>query len=169
MLQGIIIGHLGADAECKSSNGKEFCSFRVANTNRWTDDSGVSHEETIWVDCVMNGKPNVLQYLKKGQQIYASGSLSARIYSSKKDRCMKAGLTINVRSVELLGGKSDEVPGSLYSDEDGHEIKVKKWYNAEELKRDKKGAEYIPLVSRSGDRYVADRNGWVYPYTESEE
>lgn len=168
MLQGIIIGHLGADAECKSANGREFCTVRVANTNKWTDDAGVAHEDTTWVDCVMSGKPNVLPYLKKGQQVYISGSLSVRVYSSKKDRCMKAGITINVRSIELLGGKADDVPSILY-DAEGKEVRVSKWYFADSCKRGFESEEYLPLMSRNNEKYVANRDGWVMPYKEPEE
>ena len=56
MFQSIVIGNLGADAEVKSMNGKEFTTFRVAHSQRWTDEQGQNHEQTQWIDCVMNGK-----------------------------------------------------------------------------------------------------------------
>ena len=65
MLQSTLIGHLGADAECKNANGKEFVTFRVANTDRWTDDAGQVHESTTWVDCIINGKPFRVQTSRK--------------------------------------------------------------------------------------------------------
>lgn len=169
MLQGFLIGYLGADAECKTSNGKEFTAFRIADSNKWTDDAGVQHEETTWVDCIMNGKPNVLPWLKKGQLVYVMGTQSLRVYSSKKDRCMKAGLTINVRSIELLGGKSDDVPSVLYGADGQTEYKVAKWYYSEQCKRAPNAEEWLPLMSRSQEKFIADRNGFVYPYKESEE
>ena len=169
MLQGFLIGHLGADAECKNANGKEFTTFRIADSSRWTDDAGVQHEDTTWIDCVMSGKPNVLPYLKKGQLVFVMGSQSLRVYSSKKDRCMKAGLTINVRSLELLGGKSDDVPSLLYGEDGKTEYKVTKWYYSEQCKRDKKAEEWMPLMSRNQQKFIADRNGFVYPYKEPEE
>lgn len=169
MLQIMCIGHLGGDAEVKNVNGKEFTTFRVAHTNKWTGDDGITHEEVTWVDCVMQGKPNVLQYLKRGQQIFCSGTMSLRVYSSKKDRCMKAGLTINVRSVELLGGKSDDIPSVLYNPTDNSEVRTNKWYNAVSLQRDDSQPEYIELVSRTGDKYRVDRNGWLTPVVETAE
>ena len=42
---------------------------------------------------------------------------------------MKAGLTIKVRNIELLGGFTDAVPSRLY-DKDGVQYDVKKYYNA---------------------------------------
>lgn len=166
MLTANCIGHLGSDAEVKTANGREFTTFRVANSNRWTDDAGNVHEDTQWIDCIMQGKPNVLPYLKRGQQVYVAGSCQTRIYSSKKDRCMKAGLTINVRSVELIGGKSDDIPAVLYNANTGEQIDVIKFYCATSLVRDASQPEYVPLVSRSQGQYVCDRNGWIQPFKE---
>lgn len=167
MLQTIAIGHIGGDAEVKNSNGKEFTTFRIAHTDRWTDEAGQVHETTTWIDCIMNGKPTIYEWLKKGQMVYVSGSCTLRIYSSAKDRCMKAGMTINVRTIELLGGKGDEVPSVLYDATTGAQVDVRKWFQAPSLVRDAKQPEYIPLVSRNQSRFVADRNGWIQPFTGS--
>lgn len=166
MLQATVIGHLGSDAEVKNVNGREFVAFRIANTDRWTDEAGQTHEETQWVDCTINGKPAVLPYLKRGQQVYVSGSAKSRVYSSAKDRCMKAGLSIAVRSIELLGGKSDDVPRVLYNANDGVQVDVVKYYCAPSLARDNSQPEWLPLVSRTQERYVADRAGWIQPYND---
>lgn len=169
MLQVTCIGHLGSDAEFKQSNGREFTTFRVAHTDRWTDDAGQVHETTTWVDCIINGKPNVIEYLRKGQMVFVSGSCTLRVYSSAKERCMKAGMQINVRQIELLGGKSDEIPSTLYNAATGEQVEVKKWYQVPALIRDKKQPEWLPLVSRSQGKFVADRNGWVSKYIEQEQ
>lgn len=166
MLQTSCIGHIGSDAEVKLSNGREFTTFRIAHTDKWTDDAGQVHESTTWVDCIMQGKPNVIEYLKKGQMVFVSGSTSLRVYSSAKERCMKAGMTINVRQVELLGGKTDEIPNILFDATTGVQLSVKKFYNIQELVRDNTQPEYMPLVSRSQERYIADRNGWVQKYMD---
>lgn len=161
MLQSTLIGHLGADAECKNANGKEFVTFRVANTDRWTDDAGQVHESTTWVDCIINGKPKVFDYLKKGQMIYATGSVSLRVYSSAVEKCMKAGLTINVQRIELLGGKSDDVPAKLYTESEGKEVMIMKYFFAPTLQREVTDPETVVLVSKRGEKYKVDRQGWV--------
>lgn len=168
MLQVTLIGHIGSDAEVKSSNGREFTTFRVAHSDRWTDDAGQVHEQTTWVDCIMNGKPNVVEWLKKGQMVFVTGSSTLRVYSSQKDRCMKAGMTINVRQVELLGGKSDEIPNVLFDANTGAQLQVQKWYNVASLVRDESQPEWYPLVSRSQERFIADRNGWVQKFVGEE-
>lgn len=162
MLQTICIGHIGADAETKNDNGREFTTFRIAHTERWTDANGTTHDETTWVDCVMNGKPTVVEYLKRGAQVFVMGTCRLRVYSSKKDRCMKAGITIAVRTVELIGSKADPVPAILYR-EDGQAVDVQKHFYCPELVRGDKEAESVVLTSRSQGRFVVNRNGWVTP------
>lgn len=161
MLQCTLIGHLGADAECKNANGKEFVTFRVANTDRWTDDAGQVHESTIWVDCIINGKPKVFDYLKKGQMIYVTGSVSLRVYSSAVEKCMKAGLTINVQRIELLGGKADDIPAKLYTESEGKEVMIMRYFFAPTLQREVTDPEKVVLVSKRGEKYFVDRQGWV--------
>lgn len=164
MLQGIAIGHIGGDAEVKNTNGKEFTTFRIAHTDKWTDENEQVHENTQWIDCVMNGKPAVIEWLKKGQMVYVSGSMNCRVYASAKDRCMKAGLTINVRQLELLGGKGDAIPNVLFDATNGVQVEVVKYYNVPSMVRDETQPELLPLVSRSQERFVADRNGWVQKF-----
>lgn len=168
MLQAIAIGHLGGDAECKSLNGREFTTFRIAHSNKWTDTDNVTHEETTWVDCIMQGKPNVLQYLKKGQQVYVNGSVSLRIYSSKKDRCMKAGMTINVRSVELLGGKNDEVPSIVYAKDENVGFQVTKCYWCQQLENDGLPGSITEVHSKSGELFEVNPAGFIRPKKAAE-
>lgn len=160
------IGHLGGDAELKTKDGKEFVTFRIAHADRWTDDAGNQHESTQWIDCVMNGRPAVLEYLKRGQQVFVSGNVSLRIYSSAKDRCMKPGVTINVRSLELLGGKTDEIPSVLYDASNGAQVDVKKYFGVPALVRKKTDAEFVTVVDRNQTPYLVDRAGWVTKFQE---
>lgn len=161
MLQSILIGYLGADAESKNANGKDFITFRVANTDKWTDGAGQVHENTTWVDCVINGRNALLPYLKKGQQVYVVGAVSLRVYSSAKDKCMKAGLTINVRQVELLGGKSDDFPSVLYSEDKTTQVAVSKYFFAPQMASQGPDAKEQVFFSGNGQRYIIDKQGWV--------
>ena len=168
MLQAILIGHLGADAEVKNANGREFVAFRIAHSEKWTDENGQVTEKTIWVDCIINGKPNVLPYLKKGQCVSIIGSVSLRVYSSAKDKCFKAGMTINAMRVELIGGRGDDVPSSLFSEDGQTEIRPQKYFFAPGMTRDMTGPEKVTLVSKSGEKFFVDRPGWVQKAESSE-
>lgn len=152
MLQITAIGHVGSDAEKKEKNGKKFTTFRIAHNVTWKDDAGNEHSNTMWIDCIMNDHPKVADFIKSGSQVTVTGSVSLRVYSSEKDRCMKAGMTINVRNIELLGGSSDTVPSRLY-DKDGVMYEVKKFYNA--------NVADMQLMSQRGNQYRTDADGWV--------
>ena len=169
MLQVSIIGHIGANAEVKNTNGREFTTFRVANTDKWTDDAGQVHEITTWVDCIINEKPKVLDYLLQGQLVFIQGSCKLRCYSSPKDKCMKAGMTISVQRIELLGSKSDEVPGSLINPVDGSVLKVNKWFHCPEAA----GREDVPypieLQSKNKEVFKVVKEGWVTKVKDTEE
>lgn len=167
MLQAILIGHIGADAITKNENGREFTTFRVAHSERWEDEQGNRKEQTTWVDCIMNGKPAVADYLRKGQLVFISGSLRTRVYSSAKDRCMKAGITISVRTIELLGSKPDAIPAQLISTTDGTLHNVTKWYYCADLVRDASQPEAITLTDNRGANFIVDRNGFVSPLQEA--
>lgn len=153
MLKGVLIGNLGGDAIAQSANGNEFITFRVAHNNRWTDNAGQLHEDTNWVDCTMNERPAVFEFLKAGKTVYVEGRLSTRIYSSKKDRCMKAGVKISVTHIELIGSAGDDVPRRLY-DDNGVMHDITKFYHT-----DCSGI----LSAMNGRKYAADDNGWVLP------
>lgn len=154
MLQVTLIGNVGADAVRKAGDGYEFVSFRVCHNDRYTDSAGVRHESTMWVDCVMDKDAKVVEYIKAGTQVYVTGSLSLRVYSSAKDHCMKAGATIRVQRLELLSGKSDPVPGRLI-DNDGVVHEVQKYFHCD--------AAGCFLHNERGAQFASDDNGWVLP------
>lgn len=158
MLQQILIGNLGADAEFKNENGHEFTAFRVGHNESWKDANGNKQSRTQWVDVVMNGKPNVLPYLKKGTMVFVIGSVTTRVYSSAKDRCMKAGITVNANRVELLGGTNEAVPRQLV-DSQGQTYFVQKWYHV--------NTKDTKLMSTDGREFTIDSNGWCYPIAMS--
>lgn len=161
MLKIEAIGHLGAAAEVQSYEGGKFVKFRIAHTETWKNERGERQSQTMWVDAVMNcpdGQvPAVVPYLVAGSQVFLRGDVRLRVYSSQKDRCMKAGLTINVRDIELLGGKADPVPRQLIRQEDGTLVDIQKWFLAPG-KWPKQGAK---LVDKHGAIYNVDKNGWI--------
>ena len=154
MLQAFLIGNVGADAQLQAKDGRKFTTFRVAHNDVWTDQTGQEHRTSIWVDCVMNDHPKVAEYIKAGTQVCVWGTITLRVYSSAKDRCMKAGMQINVRSIELLGGKNDDVPTRLY-DSQGVQHDVSKWYLTD--------VKSTTLMSQRGVQFTVDKKGWVKP------
>lgn len=160
MLQAQIVGYLGADAETKNENGKEFTTFRVAHSDRWTDAAGQAHDATVWVDVILSGKPNVVNYLKAGTLVYCAGHCKLRCYSSEKARRFVAGMTISAVIIELLGGKGDEVPSRLYG-LGGEMYDVKKYFYCQ--------AAGQVLSNGRGKEYAVDDNGWVMPLEQAQQ
>lgn len=105
MIKIEVIGHLGANVEIKSADGKQFATCRIAHTDKFTDAQGVVHSTTQWVDVIISAQSKVLPYLVTGTQVFVRGDANLRVYSSAKDKCMKAGLTIRANEIQLLSSK----------------------------------------------------------------
>lgn len=164
MLKVELIGNLGADVEIKESNGSKFATMRIAHSDRWTDDQGNVKESTTWVDVTMNNtESKVLQYLKAGVKVFVRGTARLRVYSSQKDRCMKAGLTIVASEIELCGGSSDEVPRELFAPDNGQLFKIAKYYQSDLDTSKWKKEDQAVLVDRQAHRYIVVKGGWVAP------
>lgn len=154
-----VIGNLGADCETKSEQGRQFTVFRVAHSESYTDQAGVKHESTQWIDCILNERPAVCDYLKKGTTVYVDGNARLRAYSSEKARAFVAGITINVRNIELIGKAPDAVPSRLYSKQ-GVMFNVNKWFHCP-------GATEPVLRDAQGREYLVDDNGFVMPVAQA--
>lgn len=157
MLIATLIGNLGANAEIKTADGREFVSFRVAHNDSYKGADGNRVESSMWVDCTMscnNGRPAVLPYLTKGTSVCVVGQVSTRVYSSEKDRCMKAGLKIHVQRVELIGAAGDNCPRRLFT-KDGVMVDVLKYFHAE--------TQETTLYDQRGNAYTIAEGGWVCP------
>lgn len=161
MLRLQAIGNLGADAELHRQDGREFVTFKVADTRKWRDAAGQEHTETQWISCTMNGAQSaLLPYLKKGTKVYVDGSPSTRVYSSTVDRAMKAGLNLAVFNLELVGGSSDEVPRRIALP-DGQIIDVNKAYYIDPTIAKKIAPCDVFDQTGHGDYYL-DKKGFVW-------
>ena len=167
MLKACLIGNLGADAQVKAANGREFVTFRVAHSWDFTSQDGTVNSGTIWVDCIGNNLKGVVAYLKKGTQVYVEGDISLRVYSSKQDRCMKAGLTIHVQSVQLIGGKTDDVPREVINPDTGDLYGVEKLYQVLDGDTIQMTENTKEMVDERGRKYLMDRNGYIRPISNN--
>ena len=97
-----VAGQLGKDGELRAlPNGDPVINFSVA-------DSQGREKPTIWWNCQIFGKraESLAQYLKKGQSVTVTGSVSQRTYS--KDGVEKTTMDIRVNDVALQGGRKEE-------------------------------------------------------------
>lgn len=157
MLQLTIIGNLGADAELRSANGREFISFRVAHTERFKDASGNQQERVVWVDITKDGNGGeLLKYLCAGVKVYVTGRPSFRIYDSAKWHTKMIGVSIFATQIELCG-TSEQVPTRLY-DAEGVQHDIVKYYHCPE-----QSTWNTILRARNLIEYEVDNQGFIYP------
>lgn len=170
MLKVEVLGNLAADAEIKESNGSKFVTFRVADTQKFRDQQGNDKEVTNWIDCTMsNSESKVIPYLKTGIKVFVRGNASLRVYSSKKDRCMKAGLQVNVVEVELCGGNNDAVPRQLIDPDNGQLFDTTRYYWLNAPTKGMKKDDVKLFVDVRGHQYVMNNAGFVAPVPEQGE
>lgn len=167
MNQSIVIGNLGADAEVVENNGQKFITLSIADSRKYRKQDGSEVTQTNWVDATINNPDHpILPYLKQGVKVCVIGNTSLRVYSSKKDRMMKAGMTIHVNTIDLCGGSSELVPRKLIDPENGMVFDVQKyyWVNRDNKSMEKDGS-YI-LVDTKGNQYSMSKGGFVVPLQE---
>lgn len=170
MFTGTIIGNLGADAEVRDSNGQKFVSLSIGETRKFKKADGTEITETNWYDATINNAEHpVLPFLKQGVKVCVQGDVSLRVYSSKKDRMMKAGATIRVQKIELCGGSSDDVPRRLIDPDTAAIYETQKYYwipfDTKSMNKD----EVKSLVDERGRQFTMNKQGFVVPVPEEKQ
>jgi single-strand DNA-binding protein len=99
-------GRIGRDAEVKYlPSGVAVMNVAVANNVGFGD-----KQQTIWFSCNLWGKRaegELVNYLKKGVQVFVSGEMTLREYQAK-DGTMKTNVEINVNVLDLLSKREDQ-------------------------------------------------------------
>ena len=124
MLNATLIGNLGADAEIKVLNGKEYLTFRVAHTEKFTKQDGSVVEETTWCSCISSSFTKLKPYLKKGTKVFVSGELKLRVIYRPQTKENIIGVNINCRHIELCGTKAVETSMPTLFSTDGIEVET---------------------------------------------
>ena len=101
MLQLNAILNLGADAEVKTINEKQYISFRGASTEKVN-----GQDQVTWISCLASHNPNLLPFLKKGQQVFVSGRLKAGIYQSQNS--FGIDLSVFAQTLHLCGSRRED-------------------------------------------------------------
>lgn len=164
MFTAHVIGNLGSDAEVVQSNGKKFVTLSIADSRKFKNADGSEVNQTTWIDAIINNvDAPILPYLRQGVKVCVYGNVSLRVYSSKKDRMMKAGATIHVLSIELCGGSSDDVPRELIDPETAIVFQTNKYYWVNRDNSKMKKDEMFTLVDAKGRPYQMNKQGFVIP------
>jgi single-strand DNA-binding protein len=111
----MLIGHLGADPEMKSTtSGMPIARLRIATTETWTDrTSGQKQEKTEWHTVVAFDKLAGIceRYLAKGRLVYIEGSLTTRTWDDKETGQKRYMTEIKARDMRMLGARPDGASG----------------------------------------------------------
>lgn len=98
-------GTIGRDCEVRySPSGTAILNVTIANNIGYGD-----KQQTLWIRVVLFGKRaegNLQNYLKKGQQVFASGELSQNEY--EKDGVKKTILELNANIIDLIGKPKEQ-------------------------------------------------------------
>lgn len=102
-----IIGYIGQDAKVNDLGGNQVINFSVAVSESYIKkDTGEKITNTTWYECDRwSNNTQIAQYLKKGQQVYVSGTPTARAWQTENGE-LKAVLGINVNQIKLLGNSN---------------------------------------------------------------
>lgn len=104
-----IIGHLGQDATVNNVNGKSVINFSVAHSEKYKNKEGVEVNKSVWVSCAYwTDKTNVVNYLKKGTQVYAEGAPEAKTYRNQTTNEVMPQLSLRVTSIQLLSSNKTQ-------------------------------------------------------------
>lgn len=109
MLKLELIGNLGKDCTTNVVNGSHVINFSVAHSDKIRDQENNLIEKTVWVECAYwTEKTGVVNFLRKGQQVYAEGIPEVKTFT-KKDGSTGVALTLRVMYLQLVGNSSAEV------------------------------------------------------------
>lgn len=119
----IIVGNLGRDPEIRyMPSGEAVATLAVATTDNWKDKAtGEKKSQTEWHRINFFGRTAEVcgQYLKKGSAVYVEGSLRTRKYTDR-DGVEKYATDIKGDSMQMLGGRQDNMSGGEASMDDGY-------------------------------------------------
>ena len=109
MIRLQIIGHLGQDATVNNVNGKSVINFSVAHSEKFKNKEGIEVNKSVWVSCAYwTDKTNVVNYLKKGTQVYAEGAPEAKTYRNQNTNEVMPQLSLRVTSIQLLSSNKTQ-------------------------------------------------------------
>ena len=92
------IGNLTKDAETKMVGEVEVAKYSIAVNGR--------KDTVMYVDCDHWRPGGVVEYLTKGTPVFVTGEIELQTW--EKDGQKRSKLSLNVRSLQLLGSKKKE-------------------------------------------------------------
>lgn len=149
----IIIGNLGQDPECRSSqNGTLFANLSVATDESYKDkQTGQVVPRTEWHKIILAGRLAEIaqQYLKKGSKIYIEGRLQTRKW---QDQNGQDRYTTEIRGGELqmLDSRQDQGNGNNHSYQQSPQNQNNQGYQNNQARQQQPQQQYAPPQNQQG-------------------
>jgi len=107
MLEITVIGNIGQDAKVLENGVNKSIVFSVASTKIYKNKDGNTVQNTIWVKCYGNFEhlEKLMEYLKKGTKVYATGSMSLHQWKNEKTKKLEVDVRCYVEKIQLLDSK----------------------------------------------------------------
>jgi len=112
-----LIGRLTRDPEQRSTpSGQTLCSFGLAISKRYKDQSGQQREETIFVDVTAWSRlaEIVSQYCRKGAMIYLGGRLKFDTWEDRQTGQKRSKLSVVADNIQFLEKRQESAPQQGY-------------------------------------------------------
>ncbi|MGH9847111.1 MAG: single-stranded DNA-binding protein [Blastocatellia bacterium] len=106
----MIVGYLGRDPEIRyTPQGKAFCSFSIATTEKRKDNTGESQDVTTWFRVTYWDRMAEVanQYLSKGKQVYVEGRLRTSEYTDREGQ-KRQTLEVFGTDLQFLSPRGDD-------------------------------------------------------------
>lgn len=121
------IGNLGADPETRyTQSGSAVTNIRIGCTERYKGKDGDMQERTEWVRICFFGKLAEIagEYIRKGSQVFVSGSLRTRKYqdSAGQDKYVTEIIGNELVMLDSKGGAKPSSPPSKQAPQQGGEM-----------------------------------------------
>ena len=112
----MLIGNVGQDPEVRylDNSQTKVARMRIATTERYTDRSGETRENTEWhtVTCWRKTADIVEKYVKKGTMVYVEGKLTTREWTDQQGQ-KRYSTEVVADNMQLLSKRQDtSAPGS---------------------------------------------------------
>ena len=102
-----LLGRVGSDIELRDHNGTPVANFSMATTKTWQDKNNGKQEKTTWHNIVVwGGLTKVLDYVKKGHQLFVEGELDKQEY--EKDGQKRISVKVQAQNIRLLDNNKNE-------------------------------------------------------------
>lgn len=106
----MLIGNVGQDPEVRylDNSQAKVARMRLATTERYTDRSGETRENTEWhtITCWRKLADTVERYVKKGTMIYVEGKLTTREWTDQQGQ-KRYSTEVVADNIQLLSKRQD--------------------------------------------------------------